>query len=214
MTKIYITLLFLGTTLLITAQNPNYCDSLFIKCCTYDSVMPNSLTIYAANHSPVLFNYPGFILIDENSDTIAKETVNYFGIGTGYQPHTLQYVNPLELPFEGELLLFGYFYDSLLCQFPFSIADTVISEIRERPSGGIILWPNPVSDRLFIKNIPGNAEKIQVLSLDGKAVLTSPILYPLNGISMQEIENRGLYLIQILDRMGEVVYADKIIYQP
>jgi hypothetical protein len=74
------------------AQNLPACDSLVITCCAFDSLGANTVTIFVSNPSSVLFDYPGFVLLDASMDTIAKETVNYFGIGTNPQPHTMNII--------------------------------------------------------------------------------------------------------------------------
>src|SRR5690348_13010364 len=92
------------------AQNLPSCDTLVINCCTLNSVGPNTITLYASNSSSNLFDYPGFIVLDAALDTIAKETVTYFGIGQGFQAHTMDIVAPLLLPFNGTLELHTLFY--------------------------------------------------------------------------------------------------------
>jgi hypothetical protein len=49
----------------------------------------NILHLEASNLSDDIFSYPGFVLYNTVGDTIAKETVNYFGIGWNYQSHDL-----------------------------------------------------------------------------------------------------------------------------
>ncbi|MEZ5197354.1 MAG: hypothetical protein R2764_13435 [Bacteroidales bacterium] len=64
-------------------------------------------------------------------DTVAKETVNYYGIGAYWQPHTLELNAPITLPFAGYLELHTGFFSSLACSFPITIADTISVGIPE-----------------------------------------------------------------------------------
>ncbi len=105
------------------AGNPAECDSLDIVSLQYNPFDLNELLVVAQNNNHLeIFSYPGFKLINTSNDTVAEETVNYFGISsqsvhqlnttlTGFQPGDV---------FSGELLLYTNFYDSLRCVFPVS----------------------------------------------------------------------------------------------
>src|SRR6187549_2614975 len=101
--------IFLSSTCFI--QNFPACVSLVINCFTYNTFGPNTISLTVSNNSSVLFDYPGFVLLDSNMDTIAIETVNYFGISTGPQTHTMNIVAPFTLPLSGYLNLYILFYD-------------------------------------------------------------------------------------------------------
>ncbi len=62
-------------------------------------------------------------------DTIAKETVNYYGIGWN-QIHSMNIIKQFDLPFEGILELHTGFYSSQECTFPITIPDTVQTSIN------------------------------------------------------------------------------------
>ncbi|MCB9169856.1 MAG: T9SS type A sorting domain-containing protein [Flavobacteriales bacterium] len=64
------------------------CDSLWILSIQYAAFHMDQLVATVQNNSSELFDYPSFILFDANHDTIAVETVNFFGIG-GTQDHVL-----------------------------------------------------------------------------------------------------------------------------
>jgi len=210
-------LLFLLIWLMSTvshAQNLPACDSLIINCCTFDSVAPNTLTIYTGNYSSELFPYPGFILINTTLDTIlATESVTYFGISTGPQPHTMNITSPLVLPFSGYLQLYSWFYDSLACQIPFFIPDTVTGLIQY-PATTYELFPNPVSgnDVFHIKLEHAlNDARIKISDVSGKVILYA------TGFSATEqaisvdtgMLRNGIYLIEIIN--GNTVIYDKLV---
>src|SRR5512145_1261293 len=110
------------------SQNIPACDSLVIECCSFE-VSQNTVTLEASNYSSYLFDYPGFILYNADMDTVAIETVNYYGISTG-QPHWLNIIQPFSLPFNGIFELYVLFYDSLTCTFEVTIPDTVTTQVN------------------------------------------------------------------------------------
>ena len=137
------------------SQNIPACDTLIINCCQVNGGGPNTLLLTAANSSSVLFDYPGFALLDQNGDTIAIETTNYFGIGTFPQPHVMNIVAPLVLPFTGTLQLYMLFFDTLACEFPITIPDTVTG-ITHVPQTHYNIFPNPVIESFTVDvNYPG-----------------------------------------------------------
>ncbi|MCB9167755.1 MAG: hypothetical protein H6595_09805 [Flavobacteriales bacterium] len=64
------------------------CDSVEILSLRYAAFHSDQLVVTVQNGSSELFDYPNFILFDNNHDTVAIETVNFFGIG-GVQDHYL-----------------------------------------------------------------------------------------------------------------------------
>ncbi|QQR86824.1 MAG: T9SS type A sorting domain-containing protein [Flavobacteriales bacterium] len=97
------------------------CDSLFIMELQYGAFDDSTVNVTVENYSSALFDYPGFILLDDNGDTIAIETVNYFGIGVGPQLHTLSVQPGAMLPTGtviGTLQLWTGFYTAEACAFP------------------------------------------------------------------------------------------------
>src|SRR6185436_14684371 len=192
---------FIFLSVLAKAQNISQCDSLIINCCDFDTAGANTLTLYVANPSSVLFDYPGFALLDSNLDTIAKETVNYFGIGTYPQAHTMDIVAPLTLPFAGYLDLYVLFYDTLACRFAFTIADTVTGMPPGlQKSYGIKIFPNPAVAEI---NIRMDGFSPQHFSMTMRNILGEEIRstsfeslqssFDLTGI------NAGIYFLRITD---------------
>lgn len=97
------------------------CDSLLIVELQYGAFNDSTVNVTVENYSSTLFDYPGFVLLDDNGDTVAIETVNYFGIGVGPQLHTLVLVPGATLPagnFIGTLELWTGFYTAHACTFP------------------------------------------------------------------------------------------------
>ncbi|MBK8491342.1 MAG: hypothetical protein IPL49_10755 [Saprospirales bacterium] len=122
MKKIYLlcTLAFGGFYEVALAQS--VCDLVTIQDIRYDAFRDTVLLVEVANGSPDIFSYPGFILYDTNGDTIAKEVVNFFGIGQ-YHISAMNIYPDAAIPpgiFEGTLELWTGFYDSLACTFDIS----------------------------------------------------------------------------------------------
>jgi len=96
------------------------CDSLDIISIQYSPFTDSVIVVSVENNnSNEIFDYPGFVLIDSNGDTVARETVNYFGI---VQQSVHQLVvrpgvqNPLE-NFVGVLQLYTGFYSDFACEW-------------------------------------------------------------------------------------------------
>lgn len=104
----------------VSGGTPTDCDSLDILSVQWAAFTPERIIITAANGSSDLFDYPGFVLLNTDGDTIAKETVNYFGIGQGPQPHSLDVMPGVVIDgstITGELHLWSDFYSQPECQW-------------------------------------------------------------------------------------------------
>ncbi|MCF8460763.1 MAG: T9SS type A sorting domain-containing protein [Flavobacteriales bacterium] len=104
-----------------TAFSQTVCDSLDFVSIQYSAFTDSVIVVSVENNNTTgeLFDYPGFVLINTNGDTVAKETVNYFGIGQQSVHHLnvrpgVQ--NPLE-NFVGVLQLHTGFYSDLACEW-------------------------------------------------------------------------------------------------
>jgi hypothetical protein len=194
------------------AQNLPQCDSLVISCCTFDSLGPNTVTLLVSNPSSELFDYPGFVLLDASMDTIAKETVNYFGIGTWPQAHTMTILSPLTLPFTGYLELYTLFYQSFACSFPFTIADTATSVTEYSSESEVIVFPNPCTDELHVDLSGSSADSeviLAIVDVAGREVYAPnkkqlPATLLLNGIKP------GLYLLRITNTKDQLIKFQKV----
>jgi len=197
-------IIFFHSSFTARSQNWPACDSLEINCCTFDSLGPNTLTIYASNNSSELFGYPNFALLNTNMDTIAMETVNYFGISTGPQPHTLNILAPMTLPFTGYLYLFAWFQDTLPCVFPFTIPDTTtgISVIQQNVSL-IEISPNPVlhENNISLNTgiLPEGNASLTLFNMQGVQVINKEIIITPEKLSEIEIKNilPGIYVVRL-----------------
>jgi hypothetical protein len=208
---IVIFIIFLFTEI-STAQNIPSCDSLVIECCSFD-VTQNTVTLIASNYSSYLFDYPGFILYNSEMDTVAIETVNYFGIST-QQPHALDIIYPFSLPFNGILELYVLFYDSLTCTFEVTIPDTITTGAKNIEFKELRIFPNPVEDLLNIEF--SNLETFKELNLRiVNSLGQEKINYRLipSGIQIPAglIGESGLYFIQISDSYGNIIETRKLL---
>ncbi len=98
------------------------CDSLVLAGISWSPFSDTALLVHVFNPTSALFDYPGFILLGTNGDTLAKETVNFFGIGQESW-HTLA-VQPgatiPQGPFNGTLELWTLFGQELACSWELS----------------------------------------------------------------------------------------------
>ncbi|MEO6166924.1 MAG: T9SS type A sorting domain-containing protein [Chitinophagales bacterium] len=198
---------------LTKSQNLPQCDSLVITCCAFDSLGLNTISIYVANPSSELFAYPGFVLLDNNLDTIAKETVNYFGIGTWPQAHTMTIVAPLTLPFTGYLELHTLFYQEFACSFPFTIADTTTTINEITADKTIVVFPNPFVDELHIalaQYSVSSEVRLSIVDVMDREVYTAnkkqlPATLSLNGMKP------GIYFLRITNTNNQPIQIQKVV---
>lgn len=93
------------------------CDSLIIASVEWAPFSDTTLLVHVFNPTSELFDYPGFVLLDANGDTLARETVDFFGIAQESW-HVLA-IQPgatvPEGPFTGTLELWTWFHAELSC---------------------------------------------------------------------------------------------------
>ena len=100
------------------AQDP--CAGVTITSVRYHPFTDTAIVVQLVNSGPGLFSYPGFVLINDNGDTLAVEEVNFFGIGQESMhilPVNPSIADPLDI-FTGDLELHTNFYDTLACSWP------------------------------------------------------------------------------------------------
>lgn len=104
------TLFLSAVSTLCLAQSP--CDSLSIQV-HYAAFNDSFIQVSVVNQSSQLFSYPQFTLLNSNGDTVAKEDLNFFGIGQS-SIHTLQCYPgmPASSAFSGTLQLYYATIDS------------------------------------------------------------------------------------------------------
>lgn len=104
-----------------TVSGGEPCDHLLITSVKWHAFSDTAIVVHAQNTdmSGELFDYPSFILFDSNGDTLAKETVNFFGIGPDSW-HILRVQDGATLPintFDGTLELWTGFTSDLACSW-------------------------------------------------------------------------------------------------
>ncbi|MCF8405541.1 MAG: T9SS type A sorting domain-containing protein [Bacteroidales bacterium] len=196
------------------SQSPSDCDSVFINCCPPGGITSEAITIEAANHASYIFPYPGFILFDANNDTIAKEAVNYFGIGYFYQAHMLELKAPFSLPFDGYLELHTGFYNEMACTFPFHIPDTTLTNLAVHTPGEVTISPNPAVNLInifFTDRFDRGAYTIKILNTSGQIVYKTKNSEKNLQIQSGQIGLPGIYFLTVKNSDNYLVANKKII---
>ena len=198
MKKIILFLFWFLTNQFLLGQQLS-CDSVKISSIKLSTINP-TVEVVVKNTNVDIISYPGFILFNSNGDTLAQESVDYFGIGSNYQLHELSIINPLNLPLSGYLELHSWFYDSLICNFPYTIDTTV--NIGVSTTKKIKLFPNPTRENINIslEKFNGNIHT-EVYDLIGNRLQTTNE----TTISLRDYP-RGIYLLKVAygDRVEEV----------
>jgi hypothetical protein len=116
-----------GTSVADLAQTPDHfftvtagddpCVDVDIDFVQWAPFSDTALIVHVYNLSTELFDYPGFVLLDANGDTLAMETVNFFGIGLDSY-HTLRIHPDATIPVGSSMLslhLWTGFYSEQAC---------------------------------------------------------------------------------------------------
>ncbi len=101
---------------------PTACDSLIVDHVQWQAFSDTAIEVHVFNNSATLFDYPGFVLL-QGTDSIARENVNYFGIG-GESTHTLTFVDGAIVPigpFQAQLHLWTGFYQQQACIYDLTV---------------------------------------------------------------------------------------------
>lgn len=168
---------------------PFTCDSILITNFDYTPDSLNRISLFAANANMDLISYPGFVVLNHLGDTMAKETVNYFGIGFFPQQHFLEVYQPITNSFAGTIELHSWFYDSLRCVFPFTL-DTTLSNMNDIIND-ISLYPNPTKDLVFINGKLNNVD-FKIYDSFGRLIQTGCG----NTFDLKNYKN-GVYLVKL-----------------
>ena len=168
---------------------PFTCDSILITNFDYTPDSLNRISLFAANANMDLISYPGFVVLNHFGDTMAKETVNYFGIGFFPQQHFLDVYQPITNPFAGTIELHSWFYDSLRCVFPFTL-DTTLSEMNDILND-MSLYPNPTKDLVLISGGLTNVD-FKIYDSFGRLIQTG---YG-NTFDLKNYKN-GVYMVSL-----------------
>lgn len=87
----------------------------------YHAFDPTKIVVECNNtSSSEIFSYPSFVLRNTNNDSVAGETVNFFGIVGSHVTtmNTVSGFSPLPTTVEGTLELWTLFGETLACTFP------------------------------------------------------------------------------------------------
>lgn len=172
-----------------SAWSQTNCDSLIIDCCDFQLIGNDTVFLTVENTATQAgYGYPGFILLNDMGDTMAMETVNYFGIGMGQQVHVLDVLNQIDIPFTGTLQLWGGFYDTLYCEFPVFI----IASIDENEHH-IDVYPNPVTDYVQFTGVESGT--YDLYTVGGKSVKLEQS-FTHGMIDVRDLPS-GMYFIEI-----------------
>ena len=168
---------------------PFTCDSILITNIDYTPDSLNRISLMAANVNMDIISYPGFIILNHLGDTMAKEMVNYFGIGFFPQQHFLDVYQPITNPFAGTIELHSWFYDSLRCVFPFTL-DTTLSKMNDILND-MSLYPNPTKDLVFISGGLTNVD-FKIYDSFGRLIQIGRG----NTINLKNFKN-GVYMVSL-----------------
>lgn len=103
----------------VTGGTPSPCDSLIINSVTWGPFSDSTLVVHVHNNSSTLFNYPGFVLLNDEGETLGLEAVDFFGI-PAENWHVLAVPAGADLPegsFDATLQLWVDFYGQQVCTF-------------------------------------------------------------------------------------------------
>ena len=191
---------------LVGSSQLSICDSIFIDSCEMNPNNNTEIQLLASNHSVDIISYPGFILFNNNGDTIAKENVSFFGIGWGFQPHILQIINPPILPLYGYLELHSNFYDSLRCVFQgITILDTTLFIINEVNKQEVLVSPNPTNDLITLEIETYNGPfEVEIYDLQGRLIETTKS----RSISLKKY-SKGIYIFRV--SYGDIIEELRVV---
>ncbi|MEO0725167.1 MAG: hypothetical protein AAFZ63_11540 [Bacteroidota bacterium] len=213
-------LLSLFSISLLSAQRTYECDQLAIAfhgiVATDDG---DQLFFEVANaaYTGTLYNYPGFLLIGEKGDTIAREETTYYGIGTNFQTHLLNMEGDISLPFKGRLELWGSFYQHSYCSFPVEIKDADFVERSDLEEEPLKVTTNYAGDQLIV-DLGGVyyeeefAYQIKIIDEYGTLSYSAKLETTVVAIPVNKIAGTGGYMVDILDEAGDVILSSDFVY--
>lgn len=103
-----------------SANAQTVCDSLEFVSVQYSPFTDSILVVEVINHNNnEIFSYPGFVLLDDNGDTVALETVNYYGIGqqSVHSLHVRPGIHDPNSELNGTLKLYSGFFQEFACEW-------------------------------------------------------------------------------------------------
>ena len=100
------------------------CEDLELRSIHWHPFTDTILMVHVRNNGPTLFNHPNFILYDAQGDTLAKETVDLFGIGpeSWHPMRVMDGATIPEPPFAGTLELWTLLTTEHACTWEMEFA--------------------------------------------------------------------------------------------
>ena len=212
--------LLLSLPFIHTAQNKFDCEQLavdFLGIAKTENADQIILEVSNEVYTGTLYYYPGFVLLNENGDTIAKESVKYYGIGSNFQVHKLDLLEKIQFPFTGILELHGSYYQTKFCSFPIEVLDTDFISAKEIQAKRVKGIANFSNENLIIDlgafNL--NAEEldyyISVYNEDQREVFKTHINVSITSAIIKDLGGPGLYYISVWDNQRKELLPIKII---
>lgn len=151
-----------------TTLRSEYCDSLQLD--SFGIVDEEILKMKARFNSPIVYDYPAFILFDENNDTVAIETIGQFSLESGESWHSLNIKKALTYPFNGYVNLYSNSYDSLECtksiNFEIELASTEPYIKRTK----LKIYPNPSRDYINVQVSGSQSGEVVIRNYYGQEI--------------------------------------------
>lgn len=138
------------------------------------------------------------IMVPASTQQTANGSVAVTPTG-GDAPYVYQWSNGATTAQNNNLLPGAYTVtvtDQRGCTFSDAYWVEVVSGTLAPDNGTILVWPNPVSNYLYLKNAPSTAKLVEIFSLDGKLLLQHPSD---SAFEMVEVSTLpvGMYLLKI-----------------
>lgn len=193
-------------------QDDNHCEQLAIA---FHGIVASEegdqlfFEVSNARYAGHLYYYPGFLLISELGDTIAREETKYYGIGTSFQTHLLNVEADISFPFKGRLELYGSYYQNFFCGFPIEIEDADYVELDDFEEQEVKVAPTYAGDHIIVDlgGVPqAEVVRYEVEITDDRGYLkySSPMETELTAIPVKEIGGSGMYLVNVWDAIKEI----------
>ncbi len=150
------------------------------------------------------------------STTIAKDSINYNGIGFSFPNHQRSYkwmVSTQKIPF---LEVSGPYNNGIFAATQAHYRDTYknmtgIADLNGATEQDFCFFPNPASSSLYIKTSTSNAVNIDIIDISGNLVFSKNYLHQdMITINTQAIAN-GMYFLRMTDVKRGTCLKQKLI---
>ncbi len=202
--KKFLLFVFMSYTGLSYAQDQDNCDQLAVL---FHGVLhtkeTNQLIFEVSNqiYTGTLYNYPGWVLLNEQGDTIAKESVTYYGIGLNFQVHRLDILKEIRFPFVGYLQLYGSYYKNLFCEFPIELESAEIISLEHIRNAPLRVGTNMEESQVVVDFGNVDVEKpefyFNITNEIGEVVYEARTDSTCFSISVKEIGKAGIYYLSV-----------------